>query len=159
MTMNKTSVLLCMALLAPVAVAGVYKYVDEQGNTVYTDTKPKTAAPEDVEKLNVRDNYSNSYEGATSPVQSPKDASDVYKDIQYKQEKEATLAQQRKTAKHEAKKAIDAAAAALEDAKQVKSGDMFPNPGGGIRYTQQYLERIEAAQMNLDKAQKHYNEF
>lgn len=159
--MNKISVPIATILfltltISPFSIAGVYKYVDADGNTVYTDTKPKEEQA-NIEKLNVKDAYTNSM--AAPAASSGSGGKDVFKDIQEQQAQETTYAESKRQAKKEAEKSVDDAQKQLDDAKTVKTGDMFPNPGGGIRYTQQYLQRIEAAQRKLDDAQKQYNNF
>ncbi len=159
--MNKASVLIFALMLAPVTMAGVYKYVDEHGNTVYTDKKPDNA-PDNIEKLNVKDSYTNTMQAPvkqSSKAASSEGESDVFKQIQNQQKAQASLAESKRQAKKDAKHSINAAQKALDESKVIRNGDMFPNKNGGMRYTQQYLERIEAAQTKLNAAQKHHKKF
>lgn len=150
---NIVRLMICL-LLAPVCWAGVYKYVDADGNTVYSDKKPDDTT-EDVERINVKDSYTNSMRSLSSE----ENDSTVFHELKAKQASDETLAQSKRKAKKDAHKQMSAAEAALDKAKQVRSGDMFPNPSGGVRYTPQYHERIEAAQKRLDDAKKQFQKF
>lgn len=147
------SAMLCL-VLAPVCFASVYKYIDADGNTVYSDKKPDDVT-EKVEELNVRDSYTNSMES----IKPESGNSPVFDEIRANQETRETLEQSRRKAKQEVQKQVSEAEIALEEAKQVRSGDMFPIPSGGVRYSQQYMERIEAAQKKLDDAKDQYKKF
>ena len=161
MKMNRNRsqfVMMLVALtLTPGVMAGVYKYVDANGNTIYTDQQPKGEASQ-VEKLNVKEAYTNTMPGTVSKIESSS-SQPVFEQIQQQQKQDQDFATAKRKAKKAAKQAVDDAKSKLEEAKVIQAGDMLKNVGGGIRYTQQYLQRVEAAQMALDAAQKEYSQF
>lgn len=156
--MRKISAVICAFLLTPVVMAGVYKYVDENGNTIYTDKKPDVAEDK-VEKLNVKNSYTNTMAPPPSLTDSEDGGGNALRQIQTQQKAAMTLEETKRQAKRDAKHAVTDAQKALDDAKVIQAGDMFPTSIGGMRYTEQYLQRIEAAQSSLDAAHKHYNKF
>lgn len=145
-------------LLAPFSVANVYKYVDENGNTIYSDTKPNNA-PQEVETLKVQDSYTNTMQ-APEVRESDNDADDdIFSEAESNKKKEATYKDTKRKAKKSAASAVKAAQEKLDASKEIKAGDMFPTKLGGMRYTQQYNDRVEAAQQKLDDAQSQYSKF
>ncbi len=153
---------MCLLLLSVCAVADVYKYQDKDGSTVYTDVRPE-ASSSSIESINVNDSYTNTIpasavsgaDAATNSATSEEGAKPGVAEIT--KPSAAQLAKSSKKSKAAAKKAVVAASKNLEQSKVVREGDMFRNPGAGIRYTQQYHQRVEAAQKRLNDAQKRYN--
>jgi len=142
--------LLLIAIVAvPLSSAlgqAVYKYVDEDGNVVYSEQPPPQDQPS--ERVDVRP-------GPTSAQQ--KDAENREQQLQDAASQTTSTGDQRTSKKAEQQlkqKSVKDAEAALERAKQVGPGDRVGTAGGGSRLRESYHERVRAAEEELQRAKK-----
>jgi hypothetical protein len=75
--MKRVLVLALACMVAPLAAAQLYKYVDKDGKTVYSDQPPVNT---DSKQLNIQSGGTR--EAAASPAAAPKSAVDRDKDLQ-----------------------------------------------------------------------------
>ena len=145
----RTSALIVLLALSQLSSAAVYVYTDQDGNKAFTDTPPDDVATEQVEIQE-----SNTLE--TPPDQLQKNAR-YFDDLKQQQEDAASSAADTRKQRSQAKKAVAEAQEALEKAKVIVAGDLFPTAAGGVRYTQQYTNRVNAAESALSNAQAAYS--
>ncbi len=143
-------ILVAILVATPMVQAEIYKYSDEHGNVVLTDTPPAQNA--DAESVDIQSLDGNTVNLSTSQHRKNDKYYDQRDQRQAKEEaqnaREANLAQQQQARKGAVRKAeLD-----LEEAKEIKSGDMMPLPSGGIRYTDQYKQRVKNAEDALMRA-------
>lgn len=134
-----------LLLIAPLLSAGtIYKYTDANGNIAYSNSKPHNIESEAVavEQSNQIETDNKSQEYLEQSYRRDVRQSEIEK--KSNQDKQA----KRNTALNTLKDAEKA----LEDAKTIRDGDMHPLPKGGVRYTDQYRNRIEAAEKAVDDA-------
>ncbi|HEX4780970.1 MAG TPA: DUF4124 domain-containing protein [Usitatibacter sp.] len=132
--MNRIIVLAAACLLAPLASAQLYKYVDKDGKTVYTDQPPPDAIAKPV------------YGGANAaPAPAPKTFVDRDKELQKGRDK----------VRDEAKKADDKANLAArreEDCKIATSNARMYEEGGRMMKTNEQGERVFLSDEELEAA-------
>ncbi|CAA0078337.1 Uncharacterised protein [BD1-7 clade bacterium] len=138
-----------LAFSLPVT-AGVYVYTDEQGNQVYTDSPPDNKPAEMVDVP-----HTNTLE--TPPDQKQKNE-DFFKDLKQQQDTATNEREAYRQGRAAAKGALDKAQKNLKQAKVIVAGDMYPNGHGGVRYTEQYTNRVEAAERAVKDAKAAYDE-
>ncbi len=138
--------LISLLLVIASVTADIYSYQDEQGNTVYTDQPPSDVK---IQKIDVSPINQLQVDKA---LQKKSDA--FYK----KKREESELDQSEKTSHQKAYRkkqiALQKAKKRLEAAKEIRSGDVFPNKSGGFRYTAQYKKRLAEAEFAIKKTRK-----
>ena len=149
----KKSILILLTLISPVALAAIYETTDAEGHKSYSDKPPLNQS--DAKTKEVAPMTENTWE--TNPSQTSDDQ--FYRGLKARQEQEQKaqkeMADQQEAEQQRQAKAEADAKKALEDAKEVKAGDFYKNPNGeGLRYTQEYRDRVKNAEENLKKAQQ-----
>jgi phosphatidate phosphatase PAH1 len=146
----KKFTLLILLCLNYTAFADVYEVIDKNGRKTYTD-KPPLNQP-DSKPVRVAPNTGNTW--STDSTTSSNTA--YFDELKRKQNEQATLKQtetDKKSAEDTADKTtIESAEKALQNAREVKAGDFYRNREGGIHYTQDYLNRVRAAEEQLQRA-------
>jgi hypothetical protein len=98
----KRFILLALACaIAPVAMAQLYKYVDKDGKTVYSDQPP---ANQDSQRLNVQSGRSTD----TAPISSPAQKSAVERDKELQKTRDEIKEKSKKSDEADKKAAADA---------------------------------------------------
>ncbi len=131
--------------------AQTYKYIDKNGNTVFTDTPPKNEAS--IDSLEAVDTPT-----SQNLIENPENQIDIntnyMEQMKKDQDKKEQQAQKQQELKQTAWKKLKTAEKLLENAKLIRPGDFYPNAkGAGGRHTPQYKDRIIAAERNLNNAQ------
>jgi hypothetical protein len=137
---------LCFALSA--GAQTMYKYVDANGKTVYSDHPPPAGTKFDTIRANTQPTGVDLHAGS---------AQDAAAMASERHAKEADRSQRIADAQDQ----YNAAVAALEAAKQPQDGDRTENKNGSSRLNESYTERIaplekkvEEMRQKLDEAQR-----
>lgn len=96
---------------------------------------------------------------AVVPVDAPTPPSDSMSESQREAQEVIKRArqiqpEQQQNGKDKADQDLDAARSQLEAAKQVREGDRKGTAGGGSRLTPEYMERVEAAEKQVQEAEQ-----
>lgn len=137
------------------AFAGeVYKYTDANGKVIYSNKKPNNT---EVETLNIQQSNSINTQSKNNKAkeqffrqQRADEQRQQYRKAEAKKRQQAA----QKKAASKTKLSVKQAQKLLEEAKTIQSGDMFPLPNGGSRYSEQYQNRIKEAEQALEEAKK-----
>ena len=134
--------------------AQAYKYIDENGNTVFTDTPPQNEAK--INSLEAVD-ISTSQNLIENPENQEEVNTHYMQQMGKDQEQKEQQAQARQELQYKARGNLKHAEMTLEEAQVIQAGDFYPNANSaGGRHTPQYTNRIKEAEKNLDKARKEY---
>ena len=131
--MRRIVILACALALAPVVSAQLYKYVDKDGKTVYTDQPPSTADPKQV-------HIPSAATGGSAPAK-------TYVD------RDKELQKGRDKAKEGDKKAAEASAKAREDEERctvARTAFQHYSEGGRIAKYNEKGERVMLGDAEID---------
>lgn len=145
----KAFTLLLSLIACTVMASEVYKYKDSSGNVIYSDSKPETG---EVDTITITP-ASNTYQ-SDNENQQAQDA--LLEQQQQKSAEQQANKTNHKSQKEQLRQAVKKAEKALKNAKVVREGDMFPIPSGGVRYSDQYKNRVSAAEAALKSAKNAY---
>ena len=144
-----TCVLLSILSLSFAAQAQIYQYKDTDGTIIYSDIAP---ANQKTDALIIKTPIpANQYFHENS---NQNDFNKIHKDISSKHQQHLKRQQQKTNIKKQRLKTIKNANQALKQAKIIQSGDILPNAHGGSRRTDQYKNRIQQAEQNLNNAKR-----
>lgn len=144
-----TALLLVMSLHT---YGEIYKVTDEDGKTTYTNIEPKAKGEgKESQKVDLKETNI-SEEGKHLPGSDDT----IFNELRQEREAKEAKQQEKQQEKEAAFKALQEARENLEKAKEVKSGDFFNNPDGGLHYKDSYYKRIEEAKKQLDAAEERY---
>ncbi|MCU7915836.1 MAG: DUF4124 domain-containing protein [Candidatus Thiodiazotropha sp. (ex Gloverina cf. vestifex)] len=131
----------------PVAVAEIYRSLDAEGNVTYTDAPPegeqaveKVTLPPEPSAETIRDT-----ELRNMQIRRAADSASQ-KRLDEKRKKSAKVAQ--------ARKMVAEAEAKLAETKVIRDEDRQNLAGGKRRIHPDYLERVNAAKLEVEKARK-----
>lgn len=142
----KTAIFFSLLLIAtlPLHAEEIYQITDEHGRKTYTNVAPQqpkgTVQKVKLSNTNIRETHAD------------KPAENDNLEMQQNEDLERRLQQNQRQAKN----AVTQAETALEEARELRAGDYFNIPGKGLRYTEQYHERIKEAEQQLINAQDNY---
>ncbi|MCY4043795.1 MAG: DUF4124 domain-containing protein [Cellvibrionales bacterium] len=132
-------VILSLLFVVSVGVhAEIYSYVNEDGQTVYTDSPPNGVK---TTKMDVKP-VNHSQVDTDLKKQSDQYFAEQAAKRQAKKEAIAQKQRDKKMKERLAKKVKKQ----LDSAKQIRPGDLMPNKNGGFRYTDQYKKRLAEAE-------------
>lgn len=149
----KTPIAIFALLLSAAANADIYEIIDENGRKTYTD-KPPHDQP-DARPISSSAKSANQW--VSDGMQEQNDQYFIeLKNKQAEQESiAAELAAQQEEAERLQQQSIKNAEDALDAAKEIKAGDYYSNPNQkGLRYTQEYRDRVQAAEAELEQARQ-----
>jgi uncharacterized protein DUF4124 len=140
--------ILLFLLCSTMVQAQVYKWVDEDGNTQYTDQPPPSGAAENEKKLKIR-----SAPPSTANVESDKSTGHVDEKDEFNKRREERLENQSKMLAQEEeneRRCVDAQGRIKM--LQISSRLTMPDGKGGITYVDDdmRLEQIKNAQAEID---------
>jgi uncharacterized protein YqfA (UPF0365 family) len=126
--------------------AQIYSYVNEDGQTVYTDSPPNGVKTKKLEVKTVNQ---------TQVDNDLKKQSDKYFANQAaKRQAEKDAVNQKKREKKMKDRVAKKVKKQLDAAKQIRPGDLAPNKNGGFRYTDQYKKRLADAEKAVKDTMK-----
>jgi len=167
--MQKRHYLSISFLLAAVCLplqAEIYKSVDEEGNVLYSDKAPNDASVQTSEvKPNTQPNVTDSEEEIAQ--RQPKWLKDAQQQRAERAEKDKSVAEANagdkepdaatawKAEYKAAKDALKAAKKALKTGVIAEEGDFIGLAGGGVRPTEQYINKQRSLEQAVEDAKKH----
>jgi Domain of unknown function (DUF4124) len=134
---------LCFAL--PAGAQTMYKYIDANGKTVYSDHPPPAGTKFDTIRANTK---------PTGVDLHPGSAQDAAAMADERHTKEAARDQRIADAKQQ----YDAAVAALEAAKEPQEGDRTENKNGTSRLNESYQERVAPLEKKVEEMRQKLEE-
>lgn len=147
-------VLLLMAVAAlPLTSAmgqTIYKYVDENGEVVYSETPPPDNQPAETVEVEAGPSAASQKQAADREQQ----VRDAAAQTRSASDERAAKADDSKAQQQSQQDAVAAAEAALERARVVGPGDRIGTAGGGNKLRESYHERVRAAEEELRKARQ-----
>lgn len=141
--------LLTVMLTLPVC-AEVYQITDEHGRKTFTNIAPADGAQQKIEKVQLR-------ETNTTPSHQAYEQGDAESE-QLEQLENRTIRNRLAQDEQQARENLERAESELEDAKQIRSGDYFNVPGKGLRYRDEYRQRVEQAEQAVRQAKESYDQ-
>lgn len=144
----KTAIFFSLLLTAtlPMHAEEIYQITDEHGRKTYTNVAPQQPKG-NVEKVKLRNTNIRESQSLKALEDNPLDA-----------QQGTEIHQRLKQDAQQAQSAVEQAEHALEQARELRAGDYFNIPGKGLRYTEQYHERIKHAEQQLENAQQNYKD-
>lgn len=145
----KPFLLISGLLFSIITHAEIYELIDKDGRKTYTDKPPINET--DAKPVTTSAKTSNTWQ-----KDAEQEASDSYFDEE-EQRREAEINIQNdlegriEKAKERLAKDVEQAEKDLESAREITAGDYYPNKKEGMIYTQQYRERVKAAEDNLER--------